>query len=42
VLLTVYCVVFGGVNCRKPEPQGRNMQECVKIDDKTLCAFVGD
>jgi hypothetical protein len=22
--------------------QGRNMKECVTIDDKTLCAFVGD
>jgi hypothetical protein len=22
--------------------QGRNMKECVTIDEKTLCAFVGD
>jgi hypothetical protein len=75
VLLTVYCVVFGGVQAGTTESsrlqytvnstfslnyevqpsfndkknfslkmtqQGQNMQECVTIDNKTLCAFVGD
>jgi hypothetical protein len=44
VLLTVYRVVFGGVNSLRswpelqfrPRLQGRNTQECVTIDDKTL------
>jgi hypothetical protein len=40
VLLTVYFVVFGGVNCLQSGPAGRDrrefMRECVTIDDKTL------
>jgi hypothetical protein len=37
VLLTVYCIVFGDENPPRSGPgRGRNMQECVTIDDKTL------